>query len=177
MALNAAFALRGRDGATIDPYRACVGLAKAGERGARFYQQSPIRRVTFNRKTADVHTSGGGHPRAACHRRHRHADELFESLPRHFWFRTTFVALTERIPAKMRRELGKRKTVVRDSADPHHIVRWLEDERLLVVGADVETPAERLSEKTTGPKTMQLMYDCRCSIRTSPASSPRTGGA
>ena len=60
VALSAAFALRGRDGATIDPYRACLGLAKAAaERGAQIYERSPMTRITFNRKTADVHTAAG----------------------------------------------------------------------------------------------------------------------
>src|SRR4029077_1058417 len=65
----------------------------------------------------------------------------------------------EPVPAKIRRELGKRMTVVRDSADPPHLVRWLEDERLLVAGADTETPPERLNGKATVQRTGQLMYE------------------
>ena len=160
VALNAAFALRGRDGATIDPYRACLGLAKAAaERGARIYERSPMKRITFNRKTADVHTSGGS---IHAHRvvvATAMPSGVFQSLARHFWFRTAYLALTEPVPAKIRRELGKRITVVRDSADPPHLVRWLEDERLLVAGADTETPPERLNGKATVQRTMQLMYE------------------
>ena len=60
IALSPSIALRGREGATIDPYRACVGLAEAAEeRGAQLFEKSPVRRVTFNRKIADVHTAGG----------------------------------------------------------------------------------------------------------------------
>src|SRR5215831_805312 len=51
-------ALRGREDATIDPYRACVGLAAAAEeRGAKLFERSPVKRITFNRKIADVFTA------------------------------------------------------------------------------------------------------------------------
>ena len=160
VALSAAFALRGRDGATIDPYRACLGLAKAAaERGAQIYERSPMTRITFNRKTADVHTSAGAIRAQRVVVATAMPSGVFQSLARHFWFRTGYLALTEPVPAKIRRELGKRTTVVRDSSDPPHLVRWLEDERLLVAGADTETPAERLTEKATVQRTMQLMYE------------------
>jgi hypothetical protein len=59
-ALDASQALRGKDGATIDPYRACVGLAEAAaKRGVAMFERSPVKRITFNRKTADVSTDGG----------------------------------------------------------------------------------------------------------------------
>ena len=61
---------------------------------------------------------------------------LFKSLARHFWFRTTYFALTDPIPAKLRQQLGRRDAVLRDSAEPPHNVRWIEDDRLLVSGAD-----------------------------------------
>src|SRR5215813_2030953 len=60
VALSPTVALRGREGATIDPYRACVGLAAAAdERSAALFERSPVRRITFNRKIADVFTAGG----------------------------------------------------------------------------------------------------------------------
>src|SRR6185436_5561136 len=60
VALSPIVALRGRECATIDPYRACVGLAEAAvARGAQLYENSPVRRITFNRKIADVHLAGG----------------------------------------------------------------------------------------------------------------------
>jgi glycine/D-amino acid oxidase-like deaminating enzyme len=158
--LGAGLGLRGRDGATIDPYRACLGLAKAAvERGAQIFERSAMKRITFNRKTADVHTAAG-----AIHAKRvviatAMPSGVFQSLARHFWFRTSYLALTEPVPAKIRRALGRRATVVRDSADPPHIVRWLDDERLMVVGADTETPPARLKSKVVVQRTMQLMYE------------------
>ena len=57
--LGAAFGLRARDGATLDPYRACLGLAKAAAARRQIFERSPMKRITFSRKTADVHTAGG----------------------------------------------------------------------------------------------------------------------
>ena len=153
--------LRSKEGATIDPYRASVGLAAAAvERGAQLFERSPVRKITFGRKSADVFTAGGsmrvkriivatGVPTVS----------LFKSLRRHFWFHTTYLALTEAVPAKIRQQLGKRASIVRDSAHPPHIVRWVNDERLMVTGADTETCPPRHVNKILVQKTGQLMYE------------------
>ena len=160
VALRPSVALRGREGATIDPYRACLGLASAAkERGALLFENSPVRRITFNRKIADVHTAGGKIRTRKVIVATGTPTMLFKSLRRHFWFRTSYVALTEAVPAKIRRTLGKRKTVVRDSADPYHVIRWLDDEQLMVMGADIETPPDRQKNKFVVGKTGQLMYE------------------
>ena len=160
VALSPSVALRGREGATIDPYRACVGLAEAAEeRGAQLFEKSPVRRITFNRKIADVHTAGGKIRTRKVIIATGTPTMLFKSLRRHFWFRTAYVALTHPIHAKIRNRLGKRETVVRDSADPYHVVRWLDDERLMVMGADIETPPDRQKDKIVVGKTGQLMYE------------------
>jgi len=160
VALAPSVALRSRDGATLDPYRACVGLAEAAaKRGATLFETSPVRRVTFNRKIADVYTAGGKIRARKVIVATGTPTMLYKSLRRHFWFRTTYLALTDPVHAKIRRQLGARKTIVRDSADPYHVVRWLDDERLMVMGADTETPDERQKIKILGPKTGQLMYE------------------
>jgi len=160
VALSPIVALRGRECAAIDPYRACVGLAEAAvARGAQLYENSPVRRITFNRKIADVHLAGGKIRTRKVIVATGTPTMLFKSLRRHFWFRTTYLALTDKVHAKIRKQLGKRKTVVRDSADPYHVVRWLDDERLMVMGADTETLPDRQKDKIVGPKTGQLMYE------------------
>jgi glycine/D-amino acid oxidase-like deaminating enzyme len=161
VSLAPSIALRGREGATIDPYRACLGLAAAaGERGAKLFERTPVRRITFNRKIADVFTAGGAiRTRKVIVATGLPTHQLHKSLRRHFWFRTTYLALTDPVPAKVRNQLGKRATVVRDSADPYHVVRWLDDERLMVMGADTESPPERQKGKVVVQRTGQLMYE------------------
>lgn len=161
VAINAIAGIRGRDGATLDPYRACIGLAAAAaERGAQIFERSPVKKIKFGRKNADVFTAAGairtdrivvgtGMPKAP----------LFKSLARHFWFRSAYLALTEPIPAKIRHRLGKRTAVVRDFAEPPHVIRWVDDERLLIMGADIESPPDRLRSKTVVQRTGQLMYE------------------
>jgi glycine/D-amino acid oxidase-like deaminating enzyme len=84
---------------------------------------------------------------------------LFRSLARHFWFKSSYLALTEPIPAKIRNRLGKRSIVIRDAASPPHVIRWIDDERLLIDGADGERPPDRLKDKTIVQRTGQLMYE------------------
>jgi len=158
--LAAIAGLRGKDGATLDPYRAALGLAAAAaDRGARLFERSPVRRITFTRKDVTVKTANGsiradqviiatGVPTA-----------LFQALARHFWFRSTYLVLTERVPARLRLSLGARAAVIRDSADPPHIVRWVDDEQLLVMGADQLMPPDRLRNKIIVQRTGQLMYE------------------
>jgi glycine/D-amino acid oxidase-like deaminating enzyme len=84
---------------------------------------------------------------------------LSKALARHFWFHRSYLAVTETVPAKVRNRLGKRETVLRDAGKPPHIVRWVDDERLLVAGADGEEVPARQREKTVMQRTGQLMYE------------------
>lgn len=159
-ALVSTAAIRHREGATIDPYRATLGLAAAAlDRGAHVFERSPVRKITFTRKHANVFTAAGitrvkriivatGLPTA-----------LHQSLARHFWFQTSFLVCTDPVPRKIRNALGRRTTIVRDSRTPPHVIRWVDDERLLVMGADRETVPARLVEKTIVQRTGQLMYE------------------
>jgi len=159
-ALDAAAGLRTREGAAIDPYRACVGVAAAAaHRGAAVFERSPVRRITFNRKTAQVFTAGGSIRTSRVVVATGMPTPLFKALVRHFWFRSSYLALTEPLPAKMRQQLGRHEAVVRDSAHPPHIVRWVGDDRLLVGGADAEPAPPRLRDKVVVQRTGQLMYE------------------
>jgi glycine/D-amino acid oxidase-like deaminating enzyme len=159
LALDGVAGLRAKDGATIDPYRACVGLAAAAaSRGARIFERSPVKRVTFTRKTADVLLSG------ASIRTHRvivatsMPTTLFKGLIRHFWFKTAYLVVTDPIPVKIRRLLGQDHAIIRDLAEPPHVIRWIGDDRLLVLGADSEAVL-RQRDKVIVQRTGQLMYE------------------
>jgi glycine/D-amino acid oxidase-like deaminating enzyme len=159
-ALEARIGLRGKDGATIDPYRACLGLAgAAADRGIAMFERSPVKRITFNRKTADVSTAGGTIRTRRVVVATAMPTPIFKTLARHFWFNSTYSVLTAPVPARLRKDLGRRIAVMRDLASPPHIIRWIGDERLLVTGADAETVAPRLRDKTIVQRTGQLMYE------------------
>jgi glycine/D-amino acid oxidase-like deaminating enzyme len=152
--------IRARDGATIDPYRAAIGLARAAvERGARLFERSPVTRVTFGRRDAEVQTASGRIRTSRVIVATGEPTVLFKGLRRHFWFRRSYSALTAPVPGKIRQTLGRRDLVVRDSANPPHIVRWVDGERLLVTGADSEAPPDRHRDKVIVQRTGQLMYE------------------
>jgi len=158
--LAAAAAVRTRDGATIDPYRATLGLAAAAaQRGARIFEKTTARSVVFKPRFVDVFTASGSVRADTVVVATGTPTPLFKALRRHVWFKSAFLALTDPVPAKIRQQLGRRASVVRDSASPSHVVRWVDDSRLLVTGADGPTPPDRLREKTIIQRTGQLMYE------------------
>lgn len=153
-------ALKTRDSATLDPYRATLGLAAAAAaRGGLVFERSPVRRVSFGRKDTEVLLAGGSIRAARVVIATGSPTPLFRALQRHFWLESRYLAATERIPAKLRRVLGRPDVVVRDVATPPHVVRWVDEERILVAGASGERPPDRLHEKTVVQRTGQLMYE------------------
>jgi glycine/D-amino acid oxidase-like deaminating enzyme len=160
VALGSAAALRAKDGATLDPYRACLGLAAAAaQRGVKIHERSAATKVTFTRKTADVLTANGRIHTKRVIVATGMPTPLYKSLVRHFWFRTAYFAQTEAVPAKIRHLMGRRDAVLRDSAAPPHLVRWVGDDRLIVGGADADAPPARLRDKVIVQRTGQLMYE------------------
>ena len=80
-------AIRTRDGATIDPYRAAIGLAAAAaERGAQIFERTAAARTTFGRRTADVVLDDGTIRTNRIVVATGRPTPLFKSLVRHFWF-------------------------------------------------------------------------------------------
>jgi glycine/D-amino acid oxidase-like deaminating enzyme len=159
-ALESLGALRGHDGATFDPYRACVGLAgAAADRGAKLFEKSEVRRITFTRKHADVHTAAGTIRTRKVVIATGFPTTLFKSLARHFWFHSRYVVQTDAVPAKIRQLLGQAATVVRDSATPPHVVRRIGEDRLLIAGADGEMIPPRQRARVVTQRTGQLMYE------------------
>jgi glycine/D-amino acid oxidase-like deaminating enzyme len=159
LALDGVAGLREKNGATIDPYRACVGLAAAAaSRGAQIFERSAVKRVTFTRKTADVLLDGASVRTNRVVVATSMPTTIFKGLIRHFWFKTAYLALTDPIPAKIRHLLGADHANIRDLAEPPHLIRWVGNDRLLVLGADGEA-APRQRDKIVVQRTMQLMYE------------------
>jgi hypothetical protein len=109
--------------------------------------------VTFTRKTADVITATGRIRTKRIIVATGIPTPLYKSLARHFWFRTAFFAQTESVPAKIRQLLGRRDAVLRDSADPAHLIRWVGPDRMIVSGADADAPPDACAQasSSSGP--------------------------
>lgn len=158
--LPALSALRLRDAASIDPYRACLGLvAAAVERGATVLERSTVSRVRFRPKHVDIDAAGGTLRADRVVITTGVPTRLYKPLIRHVWLKSHYLTLTDRIPARVRDALPKAGILLRDSADPSHGVRWVGEDRLLVSGADGDQVAPKLRDKTIVQRTGQLMYE------------------
>ncbi|HTK29714.1 MAG TPA: FAD-binding oxidoreductase [Vicinamibacterales bacterium] len=156
----ASSAIRTAGAGAIDPYRATLGLAAAAAaRGARLFERTEVRRITFTRKVADVLTADGAIRTGRVVIATGTPTRLFHSLQRHFWFHRSFFALTAPIPARVRQLLGGRDAIVRDLATPAHRVRWVDGDRLLVGGADADSSESLTKNKLLIQRTGQLMYE------------------
>lgn len=157
--LDAPVGVRVRDGFTLDPYRACLGMADAAtRRKAACFERSLVKKVRFEDKHVDVTTDGGViHARTivVCTGT---ATPEFGPLRRHFKRREIYQVLTAPPPAPVRKQLGRQDTIVRDSRTPPHQSRWMGD-ALLLAGADKDETPEKQRDVVRVQRTGQLMYE------------------
>ena len=158
--LRAEGAIRMAGNTQIDPFRACLGLATAAvKRGAAVFERSPVDRIAVGRSTVELRTAGGtvaadhvviatGHPGA-----------LLKPLARHFRAFDTYAVATPPLGARIRAELGRRRAMLWDTADPYHYLRWTRDDRIIFGGGDQPPPHRQRREKTLVQRTGQLMYE------------------
>ena len=158
--LDAAAAMRARDGFILDPYRVCLGLAgAAAKRGATFFEQTRARKIRVARRHVEVIVDGGVIKASTVVVATGTATAEFRPLRRHFKVREVYHALTEPMPPALRKQVGNRGVTVKDPAGSGRHVVWTEDGRLLVAGGDQdETPARRRDDVLV-QRTGQLMYE------------------
>ena len=143
----------------LDPYRACLGLATAAAgRRATCFERSPVRKVRFTRKDADVITDQGTIRARKVIVATSSATTEFKGLERHFTRRETYLAMTEPVPAAVRRQLGDPRVVLTDMHAPLRHVGWSGD-RVIVAGADQNETPVRARSAVLVQRTGQLMYE------------------
>jgi glycine/D-amino acid oxidase-like deaminating enzyme len=159
-ALDSGGAVRLPDAGFVDPFKLTLGFLNAAiKRGAKVYEKSRVKKITFTRKTATAFLDGGaitttnlaiciGEPTA-----------LFKPLKRHLRHEDRYVVLTEPLPPAVRAELGQRTAVVTDTDTPPHHLWFTSDNRALFAGGDQKRPPDRLRDKTLVQRTGQLMYE------------------
>ena len=157
--LGVAGGVRMRDGFTLDPYRACLGLATAAaRRGAVYFEQSLVQKVRFTRKHADVVTAHGTIRAGTVVVTTGGATPEFKPLRRHLKRHETYFALTEPVPAGVRKQLGHPAVVLADLRTPPHRIQWVRGDRLLVSGADQGETTPKMRPAVLVQRTGQLMY-------------------
>lgn len=160
LALDRPGAMKLRDAFGLDPYHACVGVAaKAVGRGARIYERTPVRKVRVGRKLVEVTADGATIRAQTVVVTTGIATAVHGQLRRHFDTRETYLALTEVVPASVRRMLGSRGATIADTHSPRRRIRFTADDRILVAGADQPRTADRQREAVLVQRTGQLMYE------------------
>jgi len=147
-------------GFALDPYRACVGFAAAAtSRGAQLHEDSPVRRIRAGRKQVVVSTATGTIRASAVVVATSPGLADLRALRRHLKAIDVYAVVTEPLPAAVRRQVGSRSSALRDIDIPHHLLRWLKDDRVFFSGADQPVVADRARSKALVQRTGQLMYE------------------
>lgn len=159
-ALDGAGAIKMRDAFGLDPYRACLGLAAAAvKRGASIYERTPITKVRVGRKLIEVIADGAIVRAQTVVVATGLATAEYRQLRRHFRARDAYLVLTEVMPASMRKAVGQRGATIGDARTPRHRIRFTDDDRILVGGADQAAAPARKRDAILVQRTGQLMYE------------------
>jgi glycine/D-amino acid oxidase-like deaminating enzyme len=153
------FGLITHGNASVDPYKATLGLAKAAAaRGAKIFEQSAVTRIRPRRRTAEIKTEGGTVTASKVVVATGYPIDDFRPLRRRFVRCDNYIVLTPELPAAVRREMTPPDLILRDTTSPDHWARWTGN-RVMFAGADQPTVPDRLKERTLVQRTGQLMYE------------------
>ena len=130
-------AIKTRGNGQVDPYRACLGLARAARRkGARLFEHSPVERIESGSQSVSVATRRGRLEADRVVIATGYATSVFKQLTAHFRLLNTYVVATRRVTARERRAIGLGDVMLWDTARPYHYARWTADRRLIIGGGD-----------------------------------------
>jgi glycine/D-amino acid oxidase-like deaminating enzyme len=153
------FALRTRGNATLDPYRATLGFARAAAaRGAKIFERSAVVKIKPRRRSVDIKTQGGTVTASKVVLATGFPTDDFKPLRRRFARTSAYAVLTPELPAAIRREMTPPGLVLRDTASPDHWLRWVGN-RVMFLGADQPKVPDRAKDKAVVQRAMQLMYE------------------
>ena len=157
---DTAGAVRLRDAFLFDPVRASLGFAGVADaKGARIFERSVVKRTRFTRKYADVILGTGTIRTTGVVVATGGPGALFGQLRRHVREADGFVVVTEPLSAAMRRETGRRMSVMTEAGDASPWLRWLPDDRAMFAGALGRPVGSRQIDKAIIGRTSELMYE------------------
>ena len=152
--------VRLRDWGQSQPYQLITAFCDAAvKRGATAFELSPVRRIRVRRKDVEIHSNGGLLTAETVIVCTGEPGDLFRSLKRHVRLDERYVALTDRLPAAMRKRIATRVRLLSDTDTPPHLVRWTDDDRIVIAGADQRRTPIRTRDRTLVQRTGQLMYE------------------
>jgi glycine/D-amino acid oxidase-like deaminating enzyme len=145
---------------TANPYQLLTGFVQAAaKRGAAVFERSAVKKIKVRRKNIEIQTQGGTLTADTIVIATGEATDLYRSLKRHVRADERYLVLTDRLPAAVRRQLQPRVPIITDTDMPPHLIRWTDDGRVLIAGADQPRTSPRVREKVVVQRTGQLMYE------------------
>jgi glycine/D-amino acid oxidase-like deaminating enzyme len=123
--------------AQVDPFRACLGLARAARRhGASLHGRSRVERIRTSSTSVQLDL-----PRGEIRASHviiatGYATPEFKPLVGRFRMFNTYVLATPRLSRTQRTQTGLGDVMLWDTERPYHYARWTRDGRLLFGGCD-----------------------------------------
>jgi glycine/D-amino acid oxidase-like deaminating enzyme len=133
--IEAAGAILTPGNAQVDPYRACLGLARAARAsGSELFVRSRAQRIRASRTGVEIELNDGRVH--AAHVATGYATAEFKPLAGRFRMLNTYVMATPRLSNPVREEMGLGDLMLWDTERPYHYARWTADRRLLYGGED-----------------------------------------
>jgi glycine/D-amino acid oxidase-like deaminating enzyme len=163
--IEGAAGIRSRGHARLDPYRACIGFARAAvARGATIFERSPVRRILARSKHVDVLTAGGSLQCEQVVLATAEPSTGFGALDRHFVVGETYMVQTPPLGVALRKAAPPASTIVQDDQDPPHYLTWADGDRVLWGGADQSRVPPRLRDRVLVQRGGQLMYELSLAV-------------
>jgi glycine/D-amino acid oxidase-like deaminating enzyme len=157
---DTAGALKLVESITIDPVRATLGFLRAAEQaGARIFEKSAVKRTRFTRTSATVVLADAVIETRGVYVATGRPGALFPQLRRHVREFEAYAVVTEPLTGPMKRQTGERTVVLTEAPETSYWLRWMKDDRALVVGAPGPMVSPRLRDKVLVQRTGQLMYE------------------
>lgn len=154
------FGIRTRGTASVDPYRATLGFARAAAaRGAKIFERSPATRIKIRRKGVEITTKTGSISASHVILATGYPTDDYKPLRRRFTRCHSYTVLTPELPADIRREIAFQEGILRDTASPDHWMRRVQGSRILFSGGDQPSVPDRARERAIVQRTGQLMYE------------------
>jgi glycine/D-amino acid oxidase-like deaminating enzyme len=123
--------------AQIDPYRACLALARgAADAGASLFERSPVTRIRGSRQGVEVVLRRGAVLADWAVIATGYARPEFKQLAARFRMMNTYAIATPRLTKALRRRIGLGNVMAWDTERPYHYLRWTADGRILFGGRD-----------------------------------------
>jgi len=153
-------AMRVSGAAVVHPVKAAIGLAEAARgKGARIFEQAPVKKTTFTRKDATVVLAGATITTRGVVVATSTPGPVFHQLDRHVRTARGYAVVTEPLTPAMRKLAGDRGALYTEFTESPRFLRWLPGNRALfagLAGPELPAPARAVAVRQ---RANQLMYE------------------